>query len=280
MAKILVLYYSMYGHIETMAHAVAEGAKKVDGAEVIIKRVPETMPPEIFAKAGGKTQNAPVATPQELADYDAIIFGTPTRFGNMSGQMRTFLDQTGGLWASGALYGKLGSVFSSTGTGGGQEQTITSTWTTLAHHGMVIVPIGYAAQELFDVSQVRGGTPYGATTIAGGDGSRQPSQEELYRSLSGGIRRRSGSQTQRLIFNRRIRMPTQEAKAHRVGEWASLRNTSPEIAEAIFEVAHYDEKLAEKIWEEGSDEVLIKAFEKTDKDSLFWGEQIIERKNV
>ncbi|EGZ4082014.1 NAD(P)H:quinone oxidoreductase, partial [Salmonella enterica subsp. enterica serovar Hartford] len=107
MAKILVLYYSMYGHIETMAHAVAEGAKKVDGAEVIIKRVPETMPPEIFAKAGGKTQNAPVATPQELADYDAIIFGTPTRFGNMSGQMRTFLDQTGGLWASGALYGKL-----------------------------------------------------------------------------------------------------------------------------------------------------------------------------
>lgn len=153
MAKILVLYYSMYGHIETMAHAVAEGAKKVDGAEVIIKRVPETMPPEIFAKAGGKTQNAPVATPQELADYDAIIFGTPTRFGNMSGQMRTFLDQTGGLWASGALYGKLGSVFSSTGTGGGQEQTITSTWTTLAHHGMVIVPIGYAAQELFDVSR-------------------------------------------------------------------------------------------------------------------------------
>lgn len=122
MAKILVLYYSMYGHIETMAHAVAEGAKKVDGAEVIIKRVPETMPPEIFAKAGGKTQNAPVATPQELADYDAIIFGTPTRFGNMSGQMRTFLDQTGGLWASGALYGKLGSVFSSTGTGAARSR--------------------------------------------------------------------------------------------------------------------------------------------------------------
>ncbi|EIY3367102.1 NAD(P)H:quinone oxidoreductase [Escherichia coli] len=189
-ARILVLYYSMYGHIETMARAVAEGASKVDGAEVVVKRVPETMPPQLFEKAGGKTQTAPVATPQELADYDAIIFGTPTRFGNMSGQMRTFLDQTGGLWASGALYGKLASVFSSTGTGGGQEQTITSTWTTLAHHGMVIVPIGYAAQELFDVSQVRGGTPYGATTIAGGtpygattiaggDGSRQPSQEEL-----------------------------------------------------------------------------------------------------
>lgn len=179
MAKILVLYYSMYGHIETMAQAVAEGAQKVDGAEVTIKRVPETMPGDAFLKAGGKTQNAPQATPQELAEYDAIIFGTPTRFGNMSGQMRTFLDQTGGLWASGGLYGKLASVFCSTGTGGGQEHTISSTWTTLAHHGMIIVPIGYATQELFDVSQVRGGTPYGATTIAGGDGSRQPSPEEL-----------------------------------------------------------------------------------------------------
>lgn len=179
MAKVLVLYYSMYGHVETLAKAVAEGVQKVEGAEVTIKRVPETMTPEAFAKAGGKTHTAPVASPQELADYDAIIFGTPTRFGNMAGQMRTFLDQTGGLWASGALHGMLGSVFSSTGTGGGQEQTITSTWTTLAHHGMVIVPIGYAAQELFDVSDVHGGTPYGATTIAGGDGSRQPSQEEL-----------------------------------------------------------------------------------------------------
>lgn len=179
MVKVLVLYYSMYGHIETMAHAVAEGAKKVNGVEVTIKRVPETMPDEAFLKAGGKTQNAPQATPQELAEYDAIIFGTPTRFGNMSGQMRTFLDQTGGLWSSGGLHGKLASVFSSTGTGGGQEHTISSTWTTLAHHGMIIVPIGYAAQELFDISRVRGGTPYGATTIAGGDGSRQPSQEEL-----------------------------------------------------------------------------------------------------
>ena len=179
MAKVLVLYYSMYGHIETMARAVAEGASKVDGAEVVVKRVPETMPPQLFEKAGGKTQTAPVATPQELADYDAIIFGTPTRFGNMSGQMRTFLDQTGGLWASGALYGKLASVFSSTGTGGGQEQTITSTWTTLAHHGMVIVPIGYGASELFDISHVSGGTPYGATTYAGGDGSRQPDAREL-----------------------------------------------------------------------------------------------------
>ncbi|WP_145555794.1 NAD(P)H:quinone oxidoreductase [Yersinia canariae] len=180
MAKILVLYYSMYGHIETLAGAIAEGAQKVSGVEVTVKRVPETMPADAFAKAGGKTdQKAPVATPQELADYDGIIFGTPTRFGNMAGQMRTFLDQTGGLWASGALYGKVGSVFSSTGTGGGQEHTITSTWTTLAHHGLIIVPIGYGAKELFDVSQTRGGTPYGATTIAGGDGSRLPSAEEL-----------------------------------------------------------------------------------------------------
>jgi len=179
MAKVLVLYYSMYGHIETLAQAVAEGAGKVEGVEVVVKRVPETMPQELFEKSGGKAQPAPVATPQELADYDAIIVGTPTRFGNMSGQMRTFFDQTGGLWASGALYGKVASVFSSTGTGGGQEHTITSTWTTLAHHGMVIVPIGYGTKELFDISEVRGGTPYGATTIAGGDGSRQPSEEEL-----------------------------------------------------------------------------------------------------
>ncbi|AGP43936.1 NAD(P)H:quinone oxidoreductase [Serratia plymuthica S13] len=180
MAKVLVLYYSMYGHIETLAEAVAEGARRVSGVEVTVKRVPETIPADAFAKAGGKSdQKAPVATPQELADYDGIIFGTPTRFGNMAGQMRTFLDQTGGLWASGALYGKVGSVFSSTGTGGGQEHTITSTWTTLAHHGFIIVPIGYATPELFDISHTRGGTPYGATTIAGGDGSRQPSQEEL-----------------------------------------------------------------------------------------------------
>ncbi|MBP2170673.1 NAD(P)H dehydrogenase (quinone) [Erwinia toletana] len=180
MAKILVLYYSMYGHIETMAKAVAEGASKVPGAEVTIKRVPETMDAERFAQVGGKTQQAAEeATADELPQYDAIIFGTPTRFGNMAGQMRTFLDRTGGLWASGALYGKLASVFASTGTGGGQEQTITSTWTTLAHHGMVIVPIGYGTKELFDISEVRGGTPYGATTIAGGDGSRQPSEEEL-----------------------------------------------------------------------------------------------------
>ncbi|WP_312047387.1 NAD(P)H:quinone oxidoreductase, partial [Erwinia sp.] len=136
MAKILVLYYSMYGHVETMANAVAEGARRVSGAEVTIKRVPETMNAERFAQVGGKTdQDAAEATTDELPQYDAILFGTPTRFGNMSGQMRTFLDRTGGLWASGALHGKIASVFASTGTGGGQEQTITTTWTTLAHYG-------------------------------------------------------------------------------------------------------------------------------------------------
>lgn len=180
MTKVLVLYHSMYGHIESMAQKVAEGARSVSGVDVTIKRVPETMPEEAFKNAGGKAnQQAEIASPAELGDYDAIIFGTPTRFGNMSGQMRNFLDQTGGLWAKGALAGKVASVFTSTGTGGGQEMTITSTWTTLAHHGMVIVPIGYTTPALFDISQVRGGTPYGASTIAGGDGSRQPSAVEL-----------------------------------------------------------------------------------------------------
>src|SRR5690554_4821089 len=180
MTKILVLYYSMYGHIETMANTVAEGARGVDGVEVTLKRIPETMNAEAFKAAGGKVdQAAPEATPTELADYDAILLGTPTRFGNMSGQVRTFFDQTGGLWAKNALAGKVASVFTSTGTGGGQEMTITSTWTTLAHHGMVIVPIGYTNPALFDVSQVGGGTPYGASTIAGGDGSRQPDEREL-----------------------------------------------------------------------------------------------------
>lgn len=180
MTKVLVLYHSMYGHVETMANAVAEGARGVAGVEVSIKRVPETMDAEIFKNAGGKTeQAAEVATAAELAEYDAIIVGTPTRFGNMSGQMRNFFDQTGGLWAKGALAGKVASVFTSTGTGGGQEMTITSTWTTLAHHGMIIVPIGYTTPELFDISQVSGGTPYGASTYAGGDGSRQPDAREL-----------------------------------------------------------------------------------------------------
>ncbi|HSP57961.1 MAG TPA: NAD(P)H:quinone oxidoreductase [Halomonas sp.] len=179
MTKVLVLYHSMYGHIDALAKAVAEGAKKVDGVEVTLKRVPETMNDEAFAKAGGQQFDTPEASPQELADYDAVIFGTPTRFGNMSGQMRTFLDQTGGLWANGALLGKVASVFTSTGTGSGNETTITSFWNTLAHHGMVIVPIGYGAKELFDISQVSGGSAYGASTLAGGDGSRQPDDREL-----------------------------------------------------------------------------------------------------
>ena len=180
MAKVLVLYHSMYGHIETMAAKIAEGAKSVAGTEVTIKRVPETIPAEAFKAAGGKAdQAAAVATTAELPEYDAIIFGTPTRFGNMSGQMRSFLDQTGGLWAKGALAGKVGSVFTSTGTLGGQETTVTSFWNTLAHHGMVIVPTGFGVPSQFDLSQVKGGSPYGASTITDGDGSRQPSEIEL-----------------------------------------------------------------------------------------------------
>ena len=181
MKKVLVLYYSMYGHIETLANAVVEGAKSVDGVEVTLKRVPETMSDEALEAAGAKIdQSAPVAEPGEIADYDAIVFGAPTRFGNMAGQMRTFLDQTGGLWANGKLVNKFGSVFTSSATGAGNETTITSFWNTLAHHGMLIVPVDYAgAQELFDISELRGGSPYGASTYAGGDGSRQPSDKEL-----------------------------------------------------------------------------------------------------
>lgn len=180
MAKVLVLYHSMYGHIETLAQVVAEGARQVQGVEVTIKRVPETMPEDAFKAAGGKVdQAADVASPGELADYDAIIVGTPTRFGNMSSQMRTFFDQTGGLWAKGALHGKIASVFTSTGTGGGQETTITSFWHTLAHHGMLIVPLGYGIEEQYVFDQAGGGNPYGASTIAGGDGSRQPDEREL-----------------------------------------------------------------------------------------------------
>ncbi|WP_339830420.1 NAD(P)H:quinone oxidoreductase [uncultured Parvibaculum sp.] len=179
--RILVLYHSSYGHIETLAKTVAEGAGSVDGVEVTLKRVPETMPEEAMKSAGMKVdQEAPVAKPQELADYDGIVFGSPTRFGNMTGQMRTFLDQTGGLWSKGALTGKPGSVFTSTGTGGGNETTITSFHSTLLHHGMVVVGLPYAVgEELFDISEVRGGSPYGASTLAGGDGSRTPSGKEL-----------------------------------------------------------------------------------------------------
>lgn len=181
MARVLVLYYSSYGHIETMAQAVAEGARSVDGAVVDIRRVPELVPDEIAAKSGMKTdQAAPVATVADLVEYDAIIFGTPTRFGMMASQMRNFLDQTGGLWAGGKLIGKVGSVFASTATQhGGQESTILSFHTTLLHHGMVIVGLPYSYPGLTDMSEVAGGTPYGATTLANGDGSRQPSQNEL-----------------------------------------------------------------------------------------------------
>jgi NAD(P)H dehydrogenase (quinone) len=180
MAKVLVLYYSSYGHIETMAQAVAEGARSA-GAEVAIKRVPELVP-EAVAKASHfkVDQAAPVATVDELSDYDAIIFGVPTRFGNMAAQMKNFLDQTGGLWLAGKLVGKVGSVFASTATQhGGQESTILSTHTVLLHQGMVIVGLPYAWAGQMKLDEITGGSPYGATTIAGGDGSRQPSANEL-----------------------------------------------------------------------------------------------------
>ena len=181
MAKILILYYSSYGHVERMAHAVAQGAASVAGATVSIKRVPELVSDELARKAGMKTeQKAPVASVEELAEYDAIIFGTPTRFGNMAAQMRSFLDQTGGLWVKGGLVGKVGSVFVSTGTQhGGQETTITSFHITLLHHGMIIVGLPYAFAGLTRMDEITGGSPYGASTLAGADGSRQPSENEL-----------------------------------------------------------------------------------------------------
>lgn len=181
MTKVLVLYYSTYGHIETMANAVAEGAREVDGLEVTVKRVSELVPAEVAAKSGFKTeQAAPVATPAELADYDAIIIGTPTRFGNMAAQMKNFLDQTGGLWANGALIGKVGSVFTSTATQhGGQESTILATHTVLLHQGMVIVGLPYSFAGQSNMDEITGGSPYGASTIAKSDGSRQPSVNEL-----------------------------------------------------------------------------------------------------
>lgn len=180
MKKLLVLYYSSYGHVETMANAIAEGARQVSGVQVDIKRVPELMPPEVAKSAGVKLdQAAAIAKPAELADYDAIIFGTPTRFGNMASQMRNFLDQTGGLWAQGKLIGKIGSVFTSTGTGGGNETTVQSFHTTLLHHGMIIVGLPYSCPELADISELKGGSPLGAACIAGADGKRAPSPKEL-----------------------------------------------------------------------------------------------------
>ena len=181
MTKILVLYYSMYGHIETMANAVAEGARSVADTEVAVKRVPELMPEEVARNAGAKLdQAAPVATVDELSDYDAIIFGTPTRFGNMCAQMRNFLDQTGKHWVNGSLIGKVASVFTSTATQhGGQETTITSFHSTLLHQGMIIVGVPYSCRGLTNMDEITGGSPYGAGTLASSDGSRQPSANEL-----------------------------------------------------------------------------------------------------
>jgi NAD(P)H dehydrogenase (quinone) len=180
MAKVLVLYYSAYGHIERMAEAAVEGAREA-GAEVTIKRVPELVPEEVARKSGYKLdQAAPVATVNELADYDAIIFGTGTRFGNMTAQMKNFLDQAGGLWLQGKLIGKVGSVFTSSATQhGGQESTILTFHPVLLHLGMIIVGLPYAFQGQMGVDEVMGNSPYGASTIAGGDGRRQPSAVEL-----------------------------------------------------------------------------------------------------
>lgn len=181
MTKVLVLYHSMYGHVATLANAVAEGAREHEETEVAVKRVPELMSAEALEAAGATTDPAtPVATVDELADYDAIIFGTPTRFGNMCAQMRNYLDQTGGLWMKGALVGKVGSVFTSTASQhGGQETTLTSFHLTILHHGMIVVGVPYACPELVNMNEITGGTPYGATTVTGADGSRQPSANEL-----------------------------------------------------------------------------------------------------
>lgn len=182
--KIQVVFYSMYSHIYQLAEAVAEGARQVEGSEVTLYQVPELMPEEALEKSGAKAARAtfahvPIITPDQLAEADAIIFGTPTRFGNMCAQMRNFLDQTGGLWVKGALIGKVGSVFTSTATQhGGQETTLTSFHTTLLHHGMVIVGVPYSEQRQMTLAEITGGTPYGASTITDGDGSRQPSENE------------------------------------------------------------------------------------------------------
>jgi NAD(P)H dehydrogenase (quinone) len=180
MTKVLVLYYSSYGHIEKMAEAVAEGVREA-GAEAVIKRAPELVPEDVARQSGFKLdQKAPIASASELADYDAVIIGTPTRFGNMAAQMKNLLDQTGALWLQGKLIGKVGSVFTSTATQhGGQESTILSTHTVLLHQGMVIVGLPYSFQGQMGVKEITGCSPYGASTITGGDGSRQPSENEL-----------------------------------------------------------------------------------------------------
>lgn len=183
--KVQVIFYSMYGHVYRMAEAVAAGAGEVEGAEVSLYQVAELVPPEALERSGAAAArkafaHVPQAVPNQLADADALIFGTPTRFGNMAAQMRNFLDQTGGLWVKGVLVGKVGSVFASTGTQhGGQETTITSFHTTLFHLGMIVVGVPYAEPRLVNMSEITGGTPYGATTLAGSDGKRQPSENEL-----------------------------------------------------------------------------------------------------
>jgi NAD(P)H dehydrogenase (quinone) len=183
--KVQVIFYSMYGHVHRMAEAIVEGAKQVPGADVSLYQVPELIPDDVLEKYGAKAAKAtlskiPVAKVEQLPDAHAIIFGTPTRFGNMAAQMRNFLDQTGPLWMKGALIGKVGSVFASTGTQhGGQETTITSFHSTLLHHGMVVVGVPYGESGLMNMTDISGGTPYGATTLAGPDGSRQPSENEL-----------------------------------------------------------------------------------------------------
>ena len=179
--RVLVLYYSSYGHVETMAHAVAEGAAAVEGVEVTVKRVPETVPEEIARQFHFKLdQKAPVASPQELAEYDAILVGCPTRYGGMASQMRAFWDQTGSLWAKGALIGKVASMFTSSATQhGGNETTIVTALPLFLHHGMVYVGLPYSCAEQMTLDEIAGGSPYGATTIAGGQGQRQPSEKEL-----------------------------------------------------------------------------------------------------
>ena len=183
--KVLIVYYSMYGHVHRLAQAIAEGVRELPGAEAVLRRVPETLPPEVLEKMGAvgpqKTMaKVPVATVDELATADAIIFGTPTRFGNMCGQMRQFLDATGQLWAQGALVGKVGSVFASSNTQhGGQESTILSFHITLLHHGMVIVGLPYSFQGQMRNDEITGGSPYGASTIAGTGGERVPTANEL-----------------------------------------------------------------------------------------------------
>lgn len=183
--RVLIVYYSMYGHVHRMAEAVAEGVQGVDGAEVEIRRVPETLPDDVLEKMGAvDAQKAfsgiPICSVDDLAKADAIIFGTPTRFGNMCGQMRQFLDATGQLWLKGALVGKVGSVFTSTATQhGGQESTILSTHISLLHHGMIVVGLPYSFQGQMRTDEVTGGSPYGASTIAGGSGERMPSENEL-----------------------------------------------------------------------------------------------------